>query len=180
MIFVTVGTHSQPFTRLVRKVDELKASGVISEPVFIQRGDTDYKPATCESEPIIGYDKMLTYFRESRIVICHAAPASVALAQIHGKVPIVVPRQREFHEQINDQQSAFTKLLEENGQIIAVWDTEALESAIGNYEELKRKLAANSAANGRKPSGSRRYIDRLSRISEALARDKRRRQGKGS
>ena len=29
MIFVTVGTHEQPFNRLVQKIDELKKDGVI-------------------------------------------------------------------------------------------------------------------------------------------------------
>lgn len=27
MIFVTVGTHEQPFNRLIKKIDELKGSG---------------------------------------------------------------------------------------------------------------------------------------------------------
>lgn len=29
MIFVTVGTHEQPFNRLIQKVDELKHDGII-------------------------------------------------------------------------------------------------------------------------------------------------------
>ena len=35
MIFVTVGTHEQPFNRLVQKVDELKRNGIIKEDVII-------------------------------------------------------------------------------------------------------------------------------------------------
>ena len=31
MIFVTVGTHEQPFNRLIQKVDELKRDGIIQE-----------------------------------------------------------------------------------------------------------------------------------------------------
>ena len=37
MIFVTVGTHEQPFNRLVKTVDELKRDGVITEDVIMQR-----------------------------------------------------------------------------------------------------------------------------------------------
>lgn len=29
MIFVTVGTHEQPFNRLIKKIDELKKDGII-------------------------------------------------------------------------------------------------------------------------------------------------------
>ena len=30
MIFVTVGTHEQPFNRLIQKIDELKKDGIIN------------------------------------------------------------------------------------------------------------------------------------------------------
>ncbi|MBT8990350.1 glycosyltransferase, partial [Lactobacillus delbrueckii subsp. bulgaricus] len=36
MIFVTVGTHEQPFNRLIEKIDELVANGDIKEKVVIQ------------------------------------------------------------------------------------------------------------------------------------------------
>ena len=35
MIFVTVGTHVQPFDRLIRKVDELKRDGNIQEEIIM-------------------------------------------------------------------------------------------------------------------------------------------------
>lgn len=35
MIFVTVGTHEQPFNRLIKKIDELKQDGTIEEDVII-------------------------------------------------------------------------------------------------------------------------------------------------
>ena len=38
MIFVTVGTHEQPFDRLICRVDELVESGAIREEVYIQTG----------------------------------------------------------------------------------------------------------------------------------------------
>ena len=38
MIFVTVGTHEQPFNRLIKKIDELKQDGTIEEDVIIQTG----------------------------------------------------------------------------------------------------------------------------------------------
>ena len=31
MIFVTVGTHEQPFNRLIQKIDELKKDGTIQD-----------------------------------------------------------------------------------------------------------------------------------------------------
>ena len=48
MIFVTVGTHEQPFNRLVKKIDELKRDGVITEEVIIQTGFSTYARWTCK------------------------------------------------------------------------------------------------------------------------------------
>ena len=36
MIFVTVGTHEQPFNRLIQKVDELKRDGVMKHIIYIR------------------------------------------------------------------------------------------------------------------------------------------------
>ena len=47
MIFVTVGTHEQPFNRLVAAIDELKRKGIIQEEIVIQTGFSTYKPETC-------------------------------------------------------------------------------------------------------------------------------------
>lgn len=48
MIFVTVGTHEQPFNRLIQEVDHLVETGVIKEEVFIQTGYSTYEPKFCQ------------------------------------------------------------------------------------------------------------------------------------
>ena len=47
MIFVTVGTHEQPFNRLIEGVDILKKDNIIQEPVVIQTGYSTYEPKYC-------------------------------------------------------------------------------------------------------------------------------------
>ena len=59
MIFVTVGTHEQPFNRLIQKVDELKKEGVITENVIIQTGFSTYKPKYCQWSKLIPYQQMI-------------------------------------------------------------------------------------------------------------------------
>lgn len=58
MIFVTVGTHEQPFNRLIQKVDELKRDGVIKDDVIIQTGFSTYKPKYCQWSKLISYQQM--------------------------------------------------------------------------------------------------------------------------
>ena len=47
MIFVTVGTHEQPFDRLLKCIDEMVEERKIKEEVIIQKGYSDYEPIHC-------------------------------------------------------------------------------------------------------------------------------------
>ena len=76
MIFVTVGTHEQPFNRLVKKIDELKGNGTIQDDVFIQTGFSTYEPKNCQWSKLIPYNQMIKNVEDARIVITHGGPAS--------------------------------------------------------------------------------------------------------
>ncbi|CEN27314.1 glycosyltransferase [Lactococcus piscium] len=104
MIFVTVGTHEQPFNRLIQKVDELVRDGKITEEVFMQIGYSTYNPKYTKWAKVIGYDEMTNYLAKADVVITHGGPSTYMKALQLGKIPIVVPRQEKFDEHINDHQ----------------------------------------------------------------------------
>ncbi|WP_275485624.1 glycosyltransferase, partial [Oenococcus oeni] len=58
MIFVTVGTHEQPFDRLLREVDKLIEKKVITEKVIMQTGFSKYTPKNAEWKSFLSYDQM--------------------------------------------------------------------------------------------------------------------------
>ena len=58
MIFVTVGTHEQPFNRLIEEIDRLKQEGVITDEVQMQTGYCTYEPKYCKWETFFPYKKM--------------------------------------------------------------------------------------------------------------------------
>ena len=89
MIFVTVGTHEQPFNRLIQKVDELKKDGVITEDVIIQTGFSTYEPKYCQWSKLIPYQQMIKNVADARIVITHGGPASFIMPLQIGKTPIL-------------------------------------------------------------------------------------------
>ena len=123
MIFVTVGTHEQPFDRLIRKVDELKRDGVIAEEVVIQTGYSTYEPEYCQWSKLIPYEQMVKNVEEARMVITHGGPASFIMPLQMGKIPVVVPRQSQFGEHVNDHQLEFARaLLQRQGNILVVED----------------------------------------------------------
>ena len=137
LIFVTVGTHEQPFNRLVKKIDQLKKSGAINEDVIIQTGFSTYEPDNCEWNKLYSYQEMVRMVADARIVITHGGPSSFIMPLQIGKIPIVVPRRKKFGEHVNDHQLEFSKAVaERQGNLIVVEDVDNLLGIIGNYDGM--------------------------------------------
>ena len=151
MIFVTVGTHEQQFNRLLKEMDRLVRNKIINEEVFIQTGYSDYKPKYCKSSKFLSYKEMDTKVKEARIVITHGGPASfIAPLQI-GKTPIVVPRQLEFGEHVNNHQLEFVNQVSERmGTIIVISDVSKLEETINEYDKIIKLKSKNNTSNNKR------------------------------
>ena len=151
MIFVTVGTHEQPFNRLVQKIDELKREGVITEDVMIQTGFSTYEPKYCKWSKLIPYQDMVKNVADARIVITHGGPASFIMPLQIGKTPIVVPRQKKFDEHVNDHQVEFARnVAERMGTIIPVEDIEKLGEVIRDYDQIVASMGHGMSSNNEK------------------------------
>ena len=148
MIFVTVGTHEQQFNRLISCVDELKRDGVIQEDVFIQTGFSTYEPKYCRWSKLISYEEMVKNVAEARIVITHGGPASFIMPLQIGKIPIVVPRQFQFGEHVNDHQVEFSRAVSERqGNIIRIENISCLHDAVAKYEKIVEKMPRERRSN---------------------------------
>lgn len=148
MIFVTVGTHEQPFNRLVKYIDELKEKGFIEEEVIIQTGFSTYEPKYCKWSKLFPYQEMLKNVEEARIVITHGGPSSFIMPLQIGKIPIVVPRKKKFDEHVNDHQVDFAKAVEERqGNIIVVEKINDLKDIILNYDSIVATMPADLNSN---------------------------------
>ena len=156
MIFVTVGTHEQPFNRLVKAVDDLKMNGIIQDNVFIQIGFSTYVPEACQWKRMLPFDEMWEKVSQARIVITHGGPASFMMPLQMGKVPIVVPRQAEFGEHVNDHQVEFVRhISSQTGMIVPVYEIVTLESAI---------LRAGAGSREKPQSHNRAFNEALKQI----------------
>lgn len=137
VIFVTVGTHEQPFDRLIKKVDELKKEGLITDDVQMQTGYCTYQPQYCSWSPFYTYKEMQEFVQKADIVITHGGPSSFIMPLQIGKIPIVVPRQARYKEHINNHQVEFCKAVRERqGNIIVVEDISDLSQVLQSYSEL--------------------------------------------
>ena len=150
MIFVTVGTHEQPFNRLIKEIDNLKGQGIISEPVFIQTGFSEYKPRYCKWQQFIDIDTMNSYMRKARIIICHGGPATFLEPLKLQKIPIVVPRQLKYNEHVNNHQVDFVRFIyNHNKNIIPIYDISNLKNVITNYDEIVQNSNVGKLQNNK-------------------------------
>ena len=151
MIFVTVGTHEQPFDRLVRKMDELKGDGVINDEVIMQTGFSTYQPKYCRWDKIISYQQMKKNVSDAHIVITHGGPSSFIMPLEIGKIPIVVPRQKKFNEHVNDHQIDFVQNVSKRmGTIIPIVNIEELSETIVNYDKIIADKKYSISSNNQK------------------------------
>lgn len=148
MIFVTVGTHEQPFNRLVECIDNLKADGKITDDVIIQTGFSTYEPKHCEWSKLFPYQQMIENVKNARIVITHGGPSSFIMPLQIGKIPIVVPRKKQYDEHVNDHQLEFAKAVaERQGNIIVIDDIDELGKCITDYESVVSSMSNECKSN---------------------------------
>jgi len=163
MIFVTVGTHEQPFNRLVEYMDHWAVEH--DEEVIMQTGFSTYEPKHCEWSKLYPYSQMVELVKQARIVITHGGPSSFIMPLQIGKIPIVVPRKKEFDEHVNDHQVDFSKAVaERQGNIIVVEDVDILADTIDHYISIVGSMTA--ALN----SNNTAFNNKLEKIVQGLFR----------
>jgi UDP-N-acetylglucosamine transferase subunit ALG13 len=150
MIFVTVGTHEQPFNRLVEYIDNLKRDKIITDDVMIQTGFSTYEPKYCKWSKLLPYQDMIKYVQEASIVITHGGPSSFIMPLQVGKTPVVVPRYEKYNEHVNDHQVEFAKAVaERQGNIIVVEDIADLKDIIINYDAITATMTCGVHSNNK-------------------------------
>lgn len=150
MIFVTVGTHEQSFDRLLKCIDKMIEYGKINEEVICQKGFTDYEPKNYKAEKLLPYEEMQENIKNARIVVTHGGPASFLDPLKYGKIPVVVPRKKEFNEHVNNHQLEFSKEVEKRMKniIVAESDEEIINSIV-NYKEIIKKMTDELVSNNK-------------------------------
>lgn len=139
MIFITVGTHEQGMDRLFKEIDNLIKNSKIQDRVFAQIGYTEYIPKYFEYKKMLSFEEMDEYIKSSKIIITHGGPGSVFHPMQYGKIPIVIPRNPQFSEHVDDHQILFTQKLEEGKRVLGVYDINKLIDIINNYEKEASK-----------------------------------------
>lgn len=126
MIFATVGTHEDPFDRLVLELERLQP--LLAEEIVIQAGYTRVAAPHCAVSAMLDFQSVQALMARARVVVTHGGPASIMQALAHGKIPVVVPRQSVHGEHVDDHQVRFTSRIA--SRIVQVLEIGQLEAAI--------------------------------------------------
>lgn len=112
-VMVAVGTDHHPFDRLVSWVDEW-AEAHPELTVLIQRGTSD-RSRYCESIDLLPHPELCERFAKATVVISHGGPSTVMDARMAGRLPIVVARDPNLGEHVDDHQQRFAQHMRRHG-----------------------------------------------------------------
>lgn len=75
---------------------------------------------------------------EAEMIICHAGAGTLFHVLRAGKVPVVMPRCKQYGEHVDNHQVELVKALTGEGRIIAAYEPENLPAAIA--EAMRRNV----------------------------------------
>ncbi len=129
MILVTVGSTLFPFTRMANLVQEIAAICNPQEKIIFQYGRTPPKGmhAHIELHAFISHEKLMDGMKRARVIICHGGPATIYQALSFGKIPWVLPRQKQFGEHLNDHQVDFCRFMAKRRLVCIIADNTLLK-----------------------------------------------------
>ena len=155
MILATVGTHEDPFDRLLGELERLKSEGIVEEDVICQSGYCTLETQWVTTHKQLPFDDLQELMANARIIITHGGPASIMQALAHGVIPIVVPRQADFGEHVDNHQCRFAEKMSD--RVLTVLDIQDLEDRILNYDTQIANLPSTDAG----PDRARVFSEKL-------------------
>jgi beta-1,4-N-acetylglucosaminyltransferase len=151
VILVTVGTHTDPFLRLIEGMDQVAAG--LDEEVIIQTGIAAYHPKAATAFGFTSQEHMEELCRDARIIVSHAGAGCILTALRRGKPLVVMPRLRKYGEHADDHQIELAHALSEMGVVLVA----------NEVDELQERVAQAGSFAAAIPSGCR--------LIEALRRE---------
>ncbi len=125
MIFVTLGTHGQPFGRLIRALDALPSAELV-----VQHGHSPAPAGVVRAAPFMPFSEVLEHIDAADTVITHAGVGSILCATRAGHTPVVVPRLERHGEHVDDHQVELTEALADRGMVVPAWELDRLTETV--------------------------------------------------
>lgn len=120
--FVTVGSHDQPFDRLLAAADRAAAAGVLPGPVFAQHGVSGRPSAAMAGSGFVSPEEFADRVNGASVVVTHGGAGAIATALRAGRKPIVVARRSSAGEHVDDHQAELVAKLDSLGLVVEAQD----------------------------------------------------------
>lgn len=138
-IFLTLGTRKEPFSRLIKAVEDLVKRGFIKEKVIVQAGDTRYASDHLEIFDYCTQERIDELIANSKFVITQES-AGIGTKCLRLKTKfLVMPRDYQYGEVTakSDMREDLHLELEKKGYTKVVNNTSELGKAIGEMDNVK-------------------------------------------
>jgi UDP-N-acetylglucosamine transferase subunit ALG13 len=147
LIFVCTGSRKFQFNRLIQKIDELVADGIITEDVFAQIAETTYIPQHISYRKYLSPEEFKDYQTKASLIITHAGTGALISSLKLGKQVISVPRLYKYNEHLDDHQLQVSGVLASEGYLREVLDIEKLVEVIRECKENPITKKYNKPSN---------------------------------
>ena len=135
-VFLTVGTHEQPFSRMVELADRLAAAG---HETTIQFGFSA-PPSAAAGFDFASSEELGRRMAGADAVVTHGGPASVLQALEAGRSPVVLPRSPAHREHVDDHQTVFAAHMARQGLVRVAISIEQAEDLLREAQPVSEAL----------------------------------------
>jgi len=136
LIFLAVGNWHKGFDRLVKAVDDLIGSGVITDGVTAQTGYGSYKPKHMTVMNFCSPDEFKNLISKAELVVSHAGVGTIAQAIKESKPIVVVPRKASLGEHFDDHQFATAEALEKEHKVLVAYEVSELPNKLQQVKDF--------------------------------------------
>ena len=150
MIYVTLGTQKFEFNRLLEYIDNAIDDGYINEEVYVQAGYSSYKPRNFISHKFIEKDTVSKIINESKFIISHGGSGNMIDALNKNKKMIIIPRDVNLNEHIDNHQYELVNKFYKNGLILKAISEDEFKEQLKNIESFEPKNINQILDNGKK------------------------------
>lgn len=118
MIYITLGTQGNDFSRCLKMVEQLIEKRGITDEVIAQVGNSRYRPKGVKCFEYVLEVDYQKYIQEADVIITHAGSGALFSSIKKGKKTIAVARLYKYSEMDDDHQTELVRKLTEGGYIL--------------------------------------------------------------
>lgn len=118
MVFIASGTHRQSFKRAIHWIQIAEQEHLVCGPIVVQTARVGSEGGVVWKD-ILPELEFIHLIRKADVLITHGGPATIVTALSEGRVPIIIPRERQYREHVDDHQVQFAKVLASIGLPVA-------------------------------------------------------------